>query len=148
MDVFTSPLESPSKLCTLKSDGSVAAPSRHANAELLSVSLVPRSNSDESHLLEDEVKEQVASTPVRRPYIQLTSHVDYHTPVQSDSTNRMISPSVNTHSFSGSSLSLPHIGGVDYPSPIEVPHKTMPQKTIQSASFVFSPPLTRSAVRR
>lgn len=153
MDIFSSPLESPSKF-TLKREESAILHMDHPRREELVPVAFPQSEDIERRLFEKEQK--VMSTPVNRPCIQLTSRAHSRTPVQSDTTNRLISssnnlPSVTTHSVFGSSLSTPYyVDGADqyhFSSPMEL--TKMPQKVTQPcSSFGISPPRTRSAARR
>lgn len=144
-DVFSSPLGSPkSTSYTLKPEDNVLLYSDLPSCT--ATQLVPDASPQFKDIVLEDVKErEVRSTPVQRPYIPLASHA---TPVQSSglisSSNNLCSVTV-----SETSLSTPYVHGVDqyhFSSPMEL--TSMQQKQTQlSSSFIFSPPLTRSAVR-
>lgn len=141
MEVFGSPLKSPSEF-TLEHEGGYKL-SNFPKYELDTDSEVIRDV--DSSLVEDKRKKELISTPLKFPYIQLTSHANICTPVQSDSTNRVISSSSKfaTHE---TSLAAPYLHGAEqhhFSSPVEFTNVQT-----QPSSFAFSPPLTRSAARR
>lgn len=117
IDLFGSPLDSPSKF---------------ASGQIVSMDSIVSEDSERTRNNQD-----VASISAELPHIQLTSHADLYTPVQSDSTNRVIFSSnvLPSATISESSFSIQDINQME--------HTRRP-----TSSLVFSPPLTRSAARR
>lgn len=133
-EVFSSPLESPSKFTSYTSEpGDYLQPKHDTERKTDVDSQISMDLKRQDTPLKR--REQVTSAPAEFPYIQLTPHANLRTPVQSDSTNRIISSSSNFPSYPAyeSSLSTPYLRGGITGSP---------------SSFVFSPPLTRSSVKR
>ena len=126
MEIFGSPLDSPSKFG-----------SQQCYAEVGTDNIISVDSERQNMTYDDSDNENVASSSAELPRIQLTSHASLCTPVQSDSTNRVIYSSSVFPSATTSGLSL-SIHDVDRMENTQRP----------TSSLVFSPPLTRSAVRR
>ena len=113
-EVFGSPLESPSKF---------------TSSPMPSEQLLPKFDMEKQEPVEwarqDHAGIQESERTVKLPSIQLTSHANLPTPIQSDSTNKVIT-SVTPHSVTAESKST----------------------SVPSSPFVFSPPLTRAAARK